>query len=178
MGDYDASWPRVTLRYSGLFDFDGLYATIIDWAKNYGYRWHEIDYKHKVPSPKGAEQEFKWLLELKVDEFMSYEYFFTVHIWDLLDVEVETNGKKKILSNGRVYIWIDTKMKWDRQNRFEKGGRFAKWLGKLYNRILEREITGYADQVYYRLMNLHAVIKTYFDMQAKKHAYKPYLGDS
>ena len=42
--------PRVTLQFNGLFDFDGMYAAIIDWAKNYGYMWNEYDYKHKVPS--------------------------------------------------------------------------------------------------------------------------------
>mgnify|MGYP006415683771 CR=1 FL=1 len=46
--------PPITLRYHGLFDFDGMYAAVIDWAKNYGFKWHEKDYKHKVPSPSGA----------------------------------------------------------------------------------------------------------------------------
>ena len=37
----DEKLPRITLRYNGLFDFDAMYAMIIDWAKNYGYMWHE-----------------------------------------------------------------------------------------------------------------------------------------
>ena len=98
---------RITLRYSGLFDFDGMYAAIVDWAKNYGYMYHEADFKHKVPSPSGAEQEFKWILTKKVTEYLKYEIWITVHMWDLLEVEVEENGKKKPLSNARLYLWID-----------------------------------------------------------------------
>ena len=58
----------VELRFNGLFDLDGLYAAVVDWSKNYGYRWHEYTYKHKVPSPKGAEQELMWLITKNVLE--------------------------------------------------------------------------------------------------------------
>ena len=51
--------PTMRVRYNGLFDFDTLYASIIDWGKNYGYKVHEKVYKHKIPSPLGAEQEIK-----------------------------------------------------------------------------------------------------------------------
>ena len=101
--------PRSTIRYSGLFDFDGLYAAIIDWAKNYGYMWHEIDYKHKVPSPAGAEQEWKWSLIKRISKSHRYEILFTLHSWDLQEVVVEYDNKKKTLTKGRIYIWIDPK---------------------------------------------------------------------
>ena len=71
---------RAILRYSGIFDFDGLYAAVIDWAKNYNFMWHEVDYKHKVPNPLGAEQEWKWLLTKEnrylYSLFIYYLYFF------------------------------------------------------------------------------------------------------
>ena len=31
--------------------------------------------------------------------------------------------------------------------------------------------------IYYRMWNLQAIIKKYFDMQTKKYAYKGYLGE-
>ena len=170
--------PKITVKYNGLFDFDGMYAAIIDWSKNYGFMWHEGDYKHKVPSPKGAEQEFKWVLEKKVTDYISYEILITVHMWELLEVDVDVNGKKKSLSNGRLYIWIEPTMFWDWQKRFAKSGKFGNFLGRWYDKIMQRDIDAYMDPLYYRVWNLQALMKKYFDMQSKKYAYKGYLGEN
>ena len=114
----DISTPRLTLRYNGLFDFDGLYAAVIDWAKNYNFMWHEVDYKHKVPSPSGAEQELKWMMTKQVTEFIHYSIIFTIHIWDMLEVQVENDGRKRALTTARLYIWIDGTLTYDWQKRF------------------------------------------------------------
>src|SRR3989338_429178 len=80
MPDYDI--PRITLRYNGIFDFDGFYNAVTDWAKNYGFMWHESSFKHKVPSPEGAEQELAWQMTKKVTEFIEYTIIFTIHMWE------------------------------------------------------------------------------------------------
>src|SRR3989344_8400468 len=98
--------PPITIKYQGLFDFDLLYSTMVDWAKNYGYFWHEKTYKHKVPSPMGAEQEIHWETEKKVTEYIKYTIKIQMHIFDLTEIEVENNGKKKALSNGRMLLKI------------------------------------------------------------------------
>lgn len=171
--------PKITIRYNGLFDFDGLYAAIIDWGKNYGYLWHESEYKHKVPSPKGAEQEMKWEMTLNVTEFLRHEIVFTVHLWDFSEVEVNLGEKKKkILSNARISIVITGKLIFDWQKKFGTG-KIAQKLGDWYFRAVFKSRLGPVwDQLYYRVWNLHAIIKKYFDMQSKKYAYKGYLGES
>lgn len=177
MKEKELSLPRVTLRYNGLFDFDGLYAAVVDWAKNYGYMWLETKYKHKVPSPAGAEQELIWEMTKNVTDYRREKIVFDIHIWDLLEVEVDSNGRKKSLSNARIHIVIDGKFEMDWQKRFT--GRFGEKLGELYRKIMQKEIeTVYFDQLYYRMWNLHAVIKKYFDMQAEKFAYKGYLREN
>jgi hypothetical protein len=172
MGSYKT--PRAIIRYSGLFDFDGFYSAIIDWAKNYGYMWHEIDYKHKVPSPAGAEQEWKWRLMKDVNDYINYDIMFTIHAYDLLDVEVEVDGKKKNLTKGRLYIWIDGKVTWDWQGKFG-GTKLNKWLGSFYEKRMNPEISEYVDGLYYRMLNMQTMIKKYFQMQTTKHPYKGYL---
>lgn len=168
--------PRMTLRYNGLFDFDGMYAAVIDWAKHYGYMWQEKSYKHKVPSPTGAEQEFDWEMNIKVTDYIEYRIWFTIHMWDLTEVEVEVNGKKKSLSNARIYIVIDGFILYDWQDKFG-GNKFAKKLGEWYNKLINPIEQQYFDQLYYRMWNLHAVLKKYFDMQSQKYVYKGYLGE-
>ena len=169
--------PRITLKYEGLFDFDGLYSSVIDWAKNYGYMWHEKTYKHKVPSVKGAEQEMAWEIVKDVTEYVQYKILFTVHIWDLKEMEVEVDDKKRILSNARIYIWMDGQINYDWQKISKKGGKFSKKLAAWYHKLTQRDQEVYMDQLYYRMWNLQAIIKKYFDMQSKKYAYKGYLGE-
>ncbi|HIG93765.1 TPA: hypothetical protein HA234_06225 [Candidatus Woesearchaeota archaeon] len=101
-------------------------------------------------------------------------------MWDLLEVEVEENGKKKPLSNARLYLWIDGKIHYGPGmfGEMYKESKFAATLGKWYDKLLSRDQDQYFDQLYYRLWGLHAILKKYFDMQAKKHPYKGYLGEN
>ncbi len=168
---------RLTLQYSGLFDFEGLLALLTDWSKNYGYLWHESDYKHKVPSPFGGEQELYWTIKKNVTPYIRFEIKLYMHVFDNREVEVEINGKKKRLTSARLYIWFDPSMSIDWQNRF-KGGKFIAWLGQAYNKLMKKDIESiYGDQIWYRTLNLHALMKQFFDMQTKKYAYKGYLGE-
>jgi len=169
--------PRRTIRYQGLFDFDGLYAAMIDWAKNYGYMWHEIDYKHKVPSPKGAEQEWKWQMTKEVNEYVHFKILITSHGWDLTEVMVDVNGKKKPLTSGRIYIHMEGAVTFDWQKKFT-GGPFPELLGKIYTRLHDRDRSNYWDTLHYRMYNLHAILKKYFDMQTTTHPYKGYLKEN
>ena len=172
----EISVKKLTLRYDGLFDFDAMYAMITDWAKNYNYIWHEAEYKHKAAG-KGAEQEFKWVLSLKVNEWVNYEITVTVHTWDILEVEVEVEGKKKAFSNARITMDFNGKLTLDRQDIFKKGSS-GKLFGGWYKKLFSAETDEYYDQLYYRMQSLHALVKKYFDMQGKKHVFKGYLGEN
>ncbi len=165
--------PKITLRYDGLFDFDGLYAALTSWAKNYGYKWHEATYKHKVPGA-GAEKEWAWQMTKVVTEYISYDIIITVHSWDFVDVNVEKGGKKKKLTNSRLYFNINSSVTHDQAGIFKKSPR----LGKIYNKLTRRNIDAYLDQLYYRVWNLHGMLKKFFDMQAKANVYKGYLGEN
>ncbi len=168
--------PDITLRYNGLFDFDGMYVAVTDWAKNYGFMWHEVDYKHKVPSPAGAEQELTWSMSKNVTEYIRFEILLVLHLWDLTEVQVEKKGKPKSLSNARIYIVMKNKVIFDHKN-IGKGGKFTSWLSDKYLELTFKNKSEYLDQLYYRAWNLHAILKKYFDMQTKKYAYKGYMGE-
>ena len=171
---------KLTLHYTGLFDFDGLYAAIIDWGKNYGYIWHEKVYKHKVPTPNGAEQEFVWVMEKNVTKYIKYTIVISAHIWDLTEVIVDVGKKKKSLSNGRTVIIFKGTVGTDWQKKFVSDNSFIRKLGEWYETIvLKKEIEGiHWDSLNYRMLNLQNLMKQYFDMQTKKYEYKDYLGES
>ncbi len=167
----------ILIKYQGLFDFDLLYATMVDWAKNYGYMWHEKTYKHKVPSPMGAEQEIDWEIEKKVTEYVKYTIKFKMHIFDLTEIEVDNNGKKKSLSNGRMLIKLEGIVEADYDGIFAHGS-LAQKLGAWYNKLWGKNFENYyIDGLWYRMWNLQALVKKMLDMQTKKYAYKNYLGE-
>ena len=168
--------PKITLRYNGLFDFDRIYSTLIDWAKTYGYMWHEKQYKHKV-SGLGAEQEFIWELTKNINEFVNFKILIDVHGWDLVELEIEQNGQKKPMTSGRIYFVMKGDVSWDWQKKFS-GNKFKELLGKWYDKMTTKDIAFYCDQLYYRMFNLHALFKKYFDMQTKKHPFKGYMNEN
>ena len=175
---YEEDVPGGTIRYRGLFDWGGLYYSIADWFKRYNFYLHEETYKHKVPSPRGAEQELNWYGDIEMNEFIKFRIKVDFHIWDMTELEVVKNGKKKLLTNARIEIKLSGKITWDWQGRFEKN-KFTRALQGLWVRhIFRREVSSlWGDMLFYRMWNLHAHIKKYLDMQAQYHAYAGYLGE-
>jgi len=174
----DPIYRPQTIRYGGLFDFDGLYAAVVDWCKMHGYMWHEKTYKHKVPSPRGAEQELEWEMTKNFTSYLSHKITITIHSWDQTEVEVDIDGTKKSLTNARIYLIMQGQATRDWQGIFS-GSRFARRLSDWYNSLVfKKEFESiYYDQFHYRQLDLHAIMKKYFDLQAKKYAYKGYLGE-
>lgn len=169
--------PPITFRYEGLFDFDGMYAALIDWATHNGYIWEELSYKHKVPSPNGAEKEFIWSIALKVESYVQYKVQFFVHCWDLKEVEIDMNGKKQPLTSARIEIIIKPSVIYDWQNRFE-GKKMYKLMQKFQAKALQAELDDHLDTLMYRSYDIHALIKKFFDLKSQGYAYKGYLGEN
>lgn len=166
----------ILVRYTGLFDFEALYGAIIDWCKNEGYIWEEETYKHKVPSPKGAELEWYWIAEKEVTDYVKFKINFFPHAWDITEVEVVKDGKRKKLTSGRIEIVILGEVAFDWQKKF-KGSKFNQLLGKWYFMMKRRDVEAFYDNIMYRLWNLQTIIKKFFDMQTKWNEYRRYLGE-
>jgi hypothetical protein len=171
--------PAPIVRYKGLFDFDEVYASMAEWFKRYRFWFHEELYKHKVPSPLGAEQEINWYGTVNVTDYIQYRIDVIFHMWDLTEVEVVRNGKKKTLTNARVEATISGTMIVDWQGNLDKN-RFTRGLRTLYNKyIWRRKLESiYGDTLVYRVFDLHAYLKKLLDMQTTAHEYEGYLGEN
>jgi hypothetical protein len=170
---------HLIIRYKGLFDFDGLYYLMVQWLKQRRYWFHEIDYKHKVPSPAGAEQEIKWEAEKKINDYMKYKMNIFLHTWDQTEVEVVKNGEKKTLTSARIEITFDGTIEIDYEKRMSKSKFWAAIADVYYKYFLKEDIESiHYDTMYYRLQRLHSLVKNYLDMGAKGFEYEGYLGDN
>lgn len=162
-----------TIKFRGLFDMPGLMKTMRNWIEYQGFEFHELGVKHKVPSPMGAEQEFKWWGWRKVNDYIKYHIYVEFHFWDVLEVDVIKEGKKqKTTSAGfRIDLHGTTEVDW--QNRFA-GSKFLQALGDFYLKyIVGKPLDMYwTDQLYYHIYKLHAVVKQYLDMEAKANAFE------
>ena len=182
MGDFaysKESGPTMRVRYNGLFDFDTLYAAIVDWGKNYGYKVLEKSYKHKVPSPKGAEQQIAFVMDKDVTDFVRYIVNVNIHTWDMMEVNVDIAGKKKQLTNARIEVAISYTVMMDWQKKFSSKSKLVQLFSGWYFQIMKPTLEAvYFDGIHYRVVNFQAMIKKYFDLQAKANPYQGYLGES
>lgn len=171
--------PQLIIRYKGLFDYDGLYNLIVRWMKARRYWFHEEVYKHKVPSPYGAEQEFTFTGDKKLNDYIKYNLKVSFHLWDMTEVEVIQDGKKKTLTNARIEILFSGNVEVDYEKRMEKSRIWAAIADVYYKYFLKEDLESvHHDTLYYRLYKLHALVKEFFGMQAKGNEYEGYLGDN
>jgi len=167
------------IRYKGVLDLDGLYRIIVQWLKARRFWFHESTYKHKVPSPFGAEEEITFRAERKCNNYYKDDIVVYFHIWDQQDVEVIKEGKKQKLIKAKVEIRIQGTLGLDYQGRFEKTAFAQKLRNFMHKYIIKETIENiWADELYYRTLKLQALIKDYIDMQTKSHEYAGYLGDT
>ena len=68
--------PVGRIKFNGIFDMDGLYRLMHDWFVDRGYYLEEWRYKHKVPSPSGAEQTINWSAWRKVNAYVLWDQFY------------------------------------------------------------------------------------------------------
>jgi len=112
------------IRFSGLFDYEKLYLEIYNWLRNHYYEVIET-YKHKMVAT-GAEVELAFKGERKESEFIKFGIDVETHFWDMTDVEVVVDGKKKKLNKARCTIIIKFKVTLDYQSQFDKSEFFVR----------------------------------------------------
>jgi len=170
---------KFTIRYKGLFDFDGLYNLMVQWMKSRRYWFHEQKYKHKVPTPKGAEQEMTFFGTKKVTDYIEYDLKVDIHIWEMTEVEVIHKGVKKTLTNGRMELQFRGYCNLDFEGRWETNRAFQV-LKHFYNQyIAKEEIESiFWDTIQYKTQHFMNVVKEFLDMEAKGYEYAGYMGDT
>ncbi len=155
------------LKYKGVWDMKKVYQAMQAWFSSRGYRFMEEMYKEKPP-----ETEIKWAAKRLIDDYYLYHISLKFHIWDMENVEVVKDGKKKVLQQGRMKITFSAKVVTDYSGRWE-ASVFKKWLEKVYNKaIIRRDIEfKHMDNLYYVLYGLHEHTKQLLGMETSGGAY-------
>ncbi len=161
---------HISIRYTGLMDLDGFYKMLHDWFDARKFEWHEPNFKDKHPT-SGDEQEVKVHCFRNDTEFLRVTYDLYFHSYELSNITVTRNGKKKKLEKGRFMIQINVQFEMDYENKFE-GTRFQSTIRDFYIKyIFYRKMLTYGDKIEYEAHNLQEAIKQWFDMQARGNQF-------
>lgn len=167
---FQAEDLQFSVRFRGIFDFQGLYNMMVHWLMKYNFYFHETTHKHKPP-----EIEIEWLAIRKKTGFVQEN--ITIHIHAFVeDVEVIEDSEKKKMSKGRITITFNGSVETAYPDIFEEkqfNTVLQRKLLKFYNNvIMKRELDFFYDDVlYYEIYNFQTAVKDYLNIYARGNAY-------
>ena len=160
------------IRYSGVFDFDGLYKMMYNWFFKQRYEFHEDLYKDKVSTPLGTEVEIKWHAEKRFTEFVKFYINIEFHLWDVSEVDVIKNGRKIKMTRCRMQIKFAGKTIADYAERFEETKFTKKLLDVFTTKIINKDLEFlYVDRLTYIIYEFHAEIKKFLGTDTSSNAW-------
>ncbi len=165
-------FPVQYIKHHGIFDLNGMYQMIYNWFVDRGFEVIEKKFKHKVPTPAGMEEEIWWDAWIKETDYMKNWIHIIFFFYEIKEVDVVKEGKKKKLTRVRILIELKADIETDWQKKWERSA-FLSHLQKYYERfIIKKDIDNiWWDKLHYNRLKLHAAIKEYLDAEAKANAF-------
>jgi hypothetical protein len=163
------TWPAI-VRYDGVFDFDGMYRTIIEHLRRQNYWFYEDIYKHKPWSPIGTELIMRWHAERKLNEYYMYRLEFDWRFADFHHVEIIRDGKKLTLTKAYFWVTIRGSVLQDWQGLEDEGGKFTKRVGQFFRKqVIDREaLYDYFYPLFDEVNTVQQMIQTFVNMEAAR----------
>jgi hypothetical protein len=123
------------VKYSGTFDLNGMLRMMHGFLLNKNFDFYETLHKAKVP-----ELELEWLAEKKVTEYEKWYLELKFHFYDLRQVEVDVQGEKHKMTEGRFTILFSGGTERDYQDSWDVSSSSTKArLKKFYDMITKKE---------------------------------------
>lgn len=159
--------PAFTLKYKGVFDYNGLTTMLTRWLQDRQFEINEKGHKHKYSCPHGFEIERTIEGWRKIDDYYMYQITVDMHLWDAFEVDAVKNGKKVKFWNARIDLKLSFEVICDYADRWAKGPFMEKLRDNVYDEyIIKKEIIiNHADPLYYKLLSLHTKVKDFLEME-------------
>jgi hypothetical protein len=164
------------IRYKGTWDMQDFYESVINHMRERKWKFQEKVYKHKHPSPFGAERQYVWYFEQLVDDFVKVAIDVYIHTYDAHEFETVTkNGERKLLTEGKIWVQGKVFFSWNVDDRWEKNSWYAELRKFLVSRILvKKNMLGYAPRYRSELVDLHQFIMNRLKLESRAGEY-PYI---
>lgn len=166
-------YPAVSdlkIKKSGIFDFDTVYKFIYQWLAKHKYDFHEDLYKHKPGFTYGNEIEISISGMKKITEYYQNTISIEIHMWDVMDVPVVKDGKKKVMTKNRMTLTINTDLVTDYEGTWETTKLRTQLRGLFEKYIIKKNIEDrYVYELYKETYQLVSAIKEFLDMETMSH---------
>ena len=124
-----------------MFDFPSFYSFAFSWFKDEDLGVIEKRYVEKVNGNK-REITIEWEAAKELSDYFKQQFGVKFKI-EFTDVEVEVNGKKEKMNQGKISVEIKGVMIRDHKNKWEKSA-FSRFMRDFYNKFV---IPGRVDQI-------------------------------
>jgi hypothetical protein len=152
------------LRYSGYFDWPGLYNVFVTFAANEMMKIYETLYKDKTSGEGFAEREIEMTIDKKVDRLYRYQIKIAVKLWDCQEVDVKQNGVTKKMTRGRLRVRIVGIVQMDQQNKFQISETMQK-MWTIYKKLTLWDYNfNHWDIMYAKQYELQAQVKAFLGL--------------
>lgn len=137
----------IKIRFRGTYDYDGLLNLIRGYYGRHFFDRKEPKLKYKSGGG-GAEVEFKMEADRKVTHYIKVFLYVEGHLWDVNPKEVVVDGKKQMLTGGKLEIQLKGSFELDYGNSFathdnkSSSGRFQNMLEKHMQKFLDEDGQG------------------------------------
>lgn len=123
MAERELIVDHIRLTYEGLFDAKELFAIIDKYFREKGYDKRELRNIEQV-KPEGKYVEIEILPWKKTTDYVRNEIWMRMVMSEVKEVEVEKDGVKVKLNQGKIQVVIDGYYTTDYENRWEQKPTF------------------------------------------------------
>ena len=169
MSEYKLIIDQLKLTYEGIFDLYGLHKTIDAWLYEKGYdRWEKKNYEQVLPT--GKEVEIELMPWKKTTDYFKNIIRFRIKALNIKDVEVDKDGEKLKLNQGKVMIIIDGYHNTDYEDYWAKK-QFFFFLRQMFDKyIFKRYTSKFEKWLMNDVYDIHARIQKFLNLyRYEKH---------
>jgi hypothetical protein len=152
---------------SGIFDFKGLYSYVHSWLREENYDTVEEKYTETV-SGNSRNIYFEWTSTKKLSDYFKRELKFKFDIKELVEVEVEIDGKKKKMNKGKVSVEIKGNLIRDPESKWESTP-YYRFLRDVYNKyVIPARVDNMESLTFSDVVTLKEELKAYLELTGRR----------
>ncbi|HIH38606.1 hypothetical protein J4460_01385 [Candidatus Woesearchaeota archaeon] len=125
---------HMRLMYEGLFDVEELYAMIQEWFREKGYDKRE-DKNYETVTPTGKYVELVLEPWKKITDYAKFVVKIRMVMEDVKKVDIEREGLKVTVNQGKVSMIFDAWFETDYENRWESKPEFF-FIRTMFDRFI------------------------------------------
>ncbi len=155
------------LEHAGLFDFQGFYGFAHSWLDEEEYGVVESKYAEKIAG-NNREITAEWDASRELSDYIKMEMKIKFEVKEMVDVEVEIDGKKKKMNRGKLTIEIKAALAKDPDSKWDSSpfNRMARGLYDKY--IIPSRLDAMRTGVRKDVQDLKEALKAYLELTGKR----------